>query len=63
MAGFEKARNYDSAFQEWAGNMELNVIEGDKPGKPAPKAVGTPDNTGGTSGTNTEPESSGESTS
>ncbi len=63
MAGFEKARNYDSAFQEWAGNMELNVIEGDKPGKPAPKAVEPPDDTGGTSGGKTAPESSGESTS
>ncbi len=45
MAGFEKARNYDSAFHEWAGNMELSVVEGDKPGKPEPKAAKTPEET------------------
>lgn len=35
MAGFEKARNYDSSFQEWAGNMELEVVQGKEPGGPA----------------------------
>jgi len=32
MAGFDKARNYDSSFQEWAGNMELEVVQGTEPG-------------------------------
>jgi thiosulfate/3-mercaptopyruvate sulfurtransferase len=32
MAGYEKARNYDSSFQEWAGNMELQVVQGPEPG-------------------------------
>ncbi len=43
MAGFENARNYDSSFQEWAGNMELAVVEGDKPGEPHPKAETPPE--------------------
>jgi len=32
MAGYDKARNYDSSFQEWAGNMELEVVQGKEPG-------------------------------
>jgi thiosulfate/3-mercaptopyruvate sulfurtransferase len=46
MAGFENARNYDSSFQEWAGNMELAVVEGDKPGEPQPKVETAPEQTG-----------------
>lgn len=32
MAGYEKARNYDSSFHEWAGTPELEVIQGKEPG-------------------------------
>ena len=28
LAGFSKARNYDSGFQEWAGNKDLEVATG-----------------------------------
>lgn len=48
MAGFEKVRNYDSSFHEWAGNMDLEVVEGDMPGRPTLKTdepVETPDET------------------
>lgn len=41
MAGYEKARNYDSSFQEWAGNMELEVVQGKEPGGPAKDALAT----------------------
>ncbi len=41
MAGFEKARNYDSSFQEWAGNMELEVVQGKEPGRPAKDELAT----------------------
>ena len=28
LAGFSKARNYDSGFQEWAGDKDLEVATG-----------------------------------
>ncbi len=37
MAGYEKARNYDSSFHEWAGNSELEVVQGKEPGGPVRK--------------------------
>jgi thiosulfate/3-mercaptopyruvate sulfurtransferase len=36
MAGYDKARNYDSSFHEWAGTPELEVVQGKEPGGPAP---------------------------
>ncbi|GAB6280334.1 MAG: rhodanese-like domain-containing protein [Thermovirga sp.] len=43
MAGYEKARNYDSSFQEWAGNMELEVVQGKEPGGPGKDDLATED--------------------
>ncbi|MDO9508974.1 MAG: rhodanese-like domain-containing protein [Thermovirgaceae bacterium] len=43
MAGYEKARNYDSSFQEWAGNMELEVVQGKEPGGPCKEELATED--------------------
>ena len=34
MAGYDKARNYDSSFHEWAGTPDLEVVEGKAPGGP-----------------------------
>ncbi|HOI81914.1 MAG: sulfurtransferase [Thermovirgaceae bacterium] len=36
MAGYDKARNYDSSFHEWAGTPELEVVQGKEPGGQAP---------------------------
>lgn len=41
MAGYGKARNYDSSFHEWAGTPDLEVVQGKEPGGPAPSAGGT----------------------
>jgi thiosulfate/3-mercaptopyruvate sulfurtransferase len=38
MAGYDKARNYDSSFQEWAGTPDLEVVQGNEPGGSAPGA-------------------------
>lgn len=43
MAGFDKARNYDSSFHEWAGNMELEVVEGREPGGLVEDEIATED--------------------
>lgn len=63
MAGFDKARNYDSAFHEWAGNMELEVIEGDQPGRPSPRAVESMEECGDPSTSGTASENAKEPTS
>jgi len=63
MAGFKNARNYDSSFQEWAGNMELPVVEGDKPGIPQPKAETPSELSGEPSPTGSAPDQMKEPTS
>lgn len=39
MAGYGKARNYDSSFHEWAGTPDLEVVEGRDPGGPGKEEI------------------------
>lgn len=41
MAGYDKARNYDSSFHEWAGTPDLEVVEGKAPGGPGKEEIAT----------------------
>ena len=30
LAGYKNARSYDPAFHEWAGNMSLDIVQGNE---------------------------------